>query len=401
MNTILYIVVILFCFDSLVKIPIGAFYLHSSVVLVLSVIYIGIISKPHTIKKLHTTLLKDKFVFLLLIYILAHSIVALNILVYITMLSYLLLYILLYLYFSVYCRDTNWKILSQVALTILLVTGLMQYISIRFFNTHLTLRGLDSSYYQGKENFGTRMRGFFLEPNWYGLIIYSWLYLYASLVKKISLNNIIFIAAIIGAIILSQNRLIIIFLCLHLVLYSLPKHFNITRRAYPIIAIFFSILGYGLLSFYGLDVSDRSAMARLYTSTNIVDLYTKSSFSEQIFGYGFSNWGHYSNELNFSWSNYMQDQPLTRRDNAEIYVFLFETGFVSLLIFACDMVYIARKSRSPHDSLFLFSIIISGLFYPIYTFMFYVVPFMIIRSKVINNSLCASSSPNDRLFIQN
>jgi len=136
------------------------------------------------------------------------------------------------------------------------------------------------------------------------------------------------------------------------------------------------------LSFNQDFIQDRSSLARTFTAYNAITYLFDHDFTTIFFGVGFSNWGYYSNFLEFSWSNSTFDQSLTRRDNSEFYVFLFEQGIFVFLLFAFDLIRVGFKSNKYLDSVFIALIYVSGLFYPIYSFLMYMIPLMIVRGRV-------------------
>lgn len=195
---------ILICFDSLLKINLGAFHLQLGIAIILlasPLILLSLRSEPKIF---------DATYFALLIYILLNFFLAINKDVFFAGLSYVLIFTIAYKTIGRVSRFVNWGKISTIALLILIITGFFQYTLINLFDYQLELRGIDSSYYQNKGNLGYRMRGFFLEPNWFGLTLFSWSFLF--IYKKKSFSNVDFLILFLTAICiyLSENRLIYI-----------------------------------------------------------------------------------------------------------------------------------------------------------------------------------------------
>ncbi|WP_425054907.1 hypothetical protein [Pseudomonas abyssi] len=379
-GTIIGLSSILICLDSLLKINLGSFHLQLGVAIILlasPLIFLSLKSEPTTL---------DATYFVLLIYIFLNFPFAINKDVFLTGLSYVLIFTILYKTIGRVSRFINWERVSTFALLTLIITGFFQYSLINIFDHQLELRGIDASYYQHKGNLGYRMRGFFLEPNWFGLTLFSWSFLF--IYKKASFSTIDFLILLLTAvcIYLSENRLIYILYLYIITMFFFSKRAESLSKLVPVLSVSVAIFIYILLSISGLDLTDRSAAARTYTMAQTWNVWIESSLIEKIFGYGFSNWGYYSNLWELSWSNYRFDQALTRRDNAEIYVFLFEMGLASIILFMVDLFFIGKKSKKPILPIFISSIYISSFFYPIFNFLFYLIPMMVVRHEILKKN---------------
>lgn len=376
----LYLVIALLCFDSLLKVRLGPFYIQAGILLALTLFILR--SAENGINIVRNSIRYDYPLLLASIYILLHFALALDFKVYLTILSYFIIFTFLYTYLSTLSKGIDWGRCSRFAIVILLLTGGFQYFLINVLGIQLELRSVSSEYYAGNGDLAFRMRGFFLEPNWFGLVLFSWTYLFIRSTEKFSKLDRLLILLVALAMYLSGNRLIyLLSLVIFLVSFIRDDMFLI-KRWLPISSFIIAFFAFVYLSIEWDGTGDRSAIARLYTAANIFRIWLDSDIFIKIFGFGFSNWGYYSNLLEFSWSNYLFDQSLTRRDNSELYVVVFEMGLFGLAIIVLDLVCVGIKSKNILDSMFILSFYIAAFFYPIYSFLMYLFPLMVVRSRI-------------------
>ncbi len=392
LSRIMYLITIMLCFDSVLKVPIGPIFMQPGILIGLLTLLLISLSKFNSNKPSLIKNLPDKPTLLLVIYAATHIALAKNLDVFFAIFSYLLIYVLMCTMINYAYSYVNWRKIAKLAVILLVATGAIQYIFINFFNFQLELRGLDSSYYVNKGNLGTRMRGFFLEPNWYGLALFSWLFLYYYKQQKKKLADYALTFLAIYCLYLSENRTIFILLVLSAFGIYAGPYIKAFRKWVPFIIVAAATIIYFYFSASGSDLNDRSAMARTYTAANIINIWLSDSPILKIIGHGLSNWGFYSNSLEFSRSNFTFDQALTRRDNAEIYVYLFEMGLICFIIFAYDLITIGKKSKSLALPIFVACIYLSSLFYPIYGFIMYLIPLMVVRCEIFRGGQNANSS---------
>lgn len=372
-----YIATVLICVDSLLKINFLGFFLQAGILAALIGLAATYVAK---IKAKNTP---DLIVWLLAVYIALHYALALDIKTFLSCAAYPATFGAIYLFIRRIHPYVNWQRIARTAVLVLLATGYLQYLLINVFEIQIELRGIDYTYYEGKGTLGSRMRGFFLEPNWFGLSLFAWSFLYIYKIESLKKSDALIIFFVIIAIYLSNNRLIYL-LCIYMLAIAfastrLPKIAKIA----PAASVFLACTLFILISSYYPEIADRSAAARTYTMAKTWQVWTESELLTQIVGYGFSNWGHYSNNWALSWSNYRLDQALTRRDNAEIYVFLFEMGALSFVIFAADLLIIGRRALKPIAAAFIGAIYIASLFYPLYQFLIYLIPLMVVRHEIL------------------
>lgn len=381
-TTIVAIIVTAFCLDSLLKFDVGGMYLQLGVLLLLLIpIWYFLVDRQQNNTN-NIRLPADLLIALLFFQMLAQFTIAKNFAAYLVVFSYFIIYIFEYWCIYLIHDRVDWRKLARLALLILIFSGLLEYILKSYLGINIFLRDMGAEYFENKGPLGVRMRGFYLEPNWYGLMMFSWVYLYLRGATRITVENSIIVGLCLVCLYLSDNRTTLGLLIV-LGLYSRVRRFlGVLQWLMPAVILAIVTAFYVHYSIHCDEVVDRTASARLCTSGNIIAIWRNSDLKSQLFGFGFSNWGYYSNDLGFSRSNYLREQALTRRDNAEFYVFLFEMGLASMAMFAADLLLIGKKARRSMDAMFVVAIYISGFFYPIYMFIVYIVPLTVVRAKI-------------------
>lgn len=391
LSRILFFAICSFALDSSIKIVTGGIRIHPGIVVLLLASLLCMLSKP---SKFIGSINNDPFVKIAIIFIIAYGFIAKDFNNFIFLSSYLMITITIYLLFAVSIKNLNLKQLSSASIILLLFTGVSQYVISNFLGYPLVFGGLEAQYYLENPGFETRMRGFFLEPNWYGLVLLLWSCVTLSVVnfqKKYS--SLILICMLLTAQYLTGNRLTLI-LQAHLALsyYTQNTSIRIYRLLFnPLLLVGLAvIMFFSAIALFGLSniESDRSAIARISTLSNVINFFSSRSYTGIFFGYGFSNWGAYSNEYLLSFSNYLGSQALSRRDNSEIYVILFEAGIFGLLLFWMDLKKNYQIEGKKLDSSIRFYSLatayfyICSLFYPTFTFAMYCIPLLLLRAKL-------------------
>lgn len=372
---------ILLAFDSVLKVPFLGFYIQAGV---LSFLLFAILEGLNKYNRKKITLNVDYGILLITLYLLLHCILAINIGIYFKMLLYFLIPLFFYITFKslIFSTDVLHNT-AKIVLIILIISGLMEYGLKNYFNIHLEFKDMNTEYYLNNGDLAKRLRGFFLEPNWYGLSIFSWLYVYFRSAKFKGLLFYSVILLSLFCLILSGNRLILLFILLLSIAWFLKPRLIKIQGSLFLITIITSVILFFLLALNMDFLDDRSAIARFYTASNVYSELKKSSILNLLFGFGFSNWGVYSNLLELSWSNYLFDQALTRRDNSELYVVFFELGLFGGMLFLLDIILLANKRNADFiDKVFFFLFYFAAMFYPIFTFITYLIPVILIRARI-------------------
>ncbi|MCY1278036.1 hypothetical protein D9M69_282670 [compost metagenome] len=379
-----------FSFDSSLKLISGGVRVHAGLLIILlTSISLALI----TPQKLCAVLNRDKFIIAALSFLFLHSFFARDLGNFIFLSSYLIISIFIYYFISVNLHNIDTFKTAKASITLLLITGLIQFTLSNALSYPLIFGGMDLNYYIANPQFEKRMRGFFLEPNWFGLILLLWsCALFAPSNSKKSNSEVIkFLALALIAQYLTGNRLTLLLQTHLLLLVTVSlRSKKISRLAFsPAILVSASTFLFFTANYiFGLSAieSDRSAIARIATLNNVLEFFSRHYYAGAFTGYGFSNWAAYSNEHLLSFSNYLGEQELSRRDNSEIYVVLFEAGVLGLALFWLDMkrgisIENGRKqNKIPPYSLALSYFFVCSLFYPTYTFTMYCIPLITLRA---------------------
>ncbi|VVN55698.1 hypothetical protein PS685_01964 [Pseudomonas fluorescens] len=383
MNRIFILAAILLCFDSLLKVEISGFFAQAGTITLMLTAMITLLMRP---SKALEVIRRDKSGLLIFAVLLLHAILALDLKNYLVTLTYFVIPYIFFITVKLNYKDSTWEKASVICLWTLILTGVFQYITANFLGLQITFGNLTSDYYTTK--FGLRMRGFFLEPNWYGVMLLQWLALCLHFNLKSSKPvPWLLILLSLTCLMLSDNRLTLLLSLILITIYLLSRggfKLQFSALSPKLLATSAAII-FILMSAPNLRQmtdEDRSISARTVAmSSTLSFMGNNASISEWLRGYGFSNWGYYSNLYLLTPSNYLGEQSLTRRDNSEIYVTLFEMGITGLLLVLYEILRTKPRSKKNNIAYFIIcSTFVCGLFYPIYTFFLYMLPFLVARS---------------------
>jgi len=372
-----------FSLDGLLKVRFGTLYLHLSIIVTaLGIIYCTLSTRFHFITAASRRLTRDRPICLYTLLMCCHVLLAADLRTYAFEMLPWIIFICLYLYVTY--KPADWDALSRLALWTVIIGGFIQYLLARSMGIQIAVREREYVY---AGEFGLRMRGMFLEPNYFGLVLLSWLYVYVSSKRRYRGSDIVLLGLTVLALFLSDNRMILLVGALLFSFRGINGIMLEVRRWLPIsITSLFSI-AYWYGSVHFRQISDRSAHARLGTSANVIFFWLNSDWYHRTVGYGFSNWGAFSNQLGFSVENRQLSWSLTHRDAADVFVFLFEMGLTSLVLAAYDIIFVSAKAKKVPDALFVAAIYLIAFVYPLYQFIYYLIPFMVVRERILGGSL--------------
>jgi hypothetical protein len=265
---------------------------------------------------------------------------------------------------------------------ILVFSGLFQFIVYKFFGWQVNF--LDYEHYDTIQSFAHRLRGLFIEPNWYAIalafntILLIDKNLKAALQRHKFLLGLTIIVFVLNG---SFGPLGLLALVLILELFKQNKF----------IAIFFAIsavvLFAGVLKMRG-KIQDREGVnvlnyySRLMPIVKVFEYMKQSSSAQVLFGYGFGSWGTLAVREELSVLVY--DEDPSKRDGSELPVFLFELGLIGTFIFFFDSTVLLWSVKKGNiltkGSIFLFVSIF--LLYPALKFWMYMAYYFIIRQKI-------------------
>jgi len=391
------IIYISFAFDSALKLGVGGFRIHFGILVILILSVIEYLDNPRTIK-LAGFFRKNWSLFPFVLYLFGHAFINSSFPGIPITLTYFILG--LWVFYFLYNKESY---ISDRAIIIfqwvLIVTGLFQSALFQIFDYQLAF--FDAEHYAVNASFATRLRGFYLEPNWFSIsLTFNSLLLFLrygnSLMKQKGLIALSFITLLlngsygfVGVIILGYVFRIFI---------DLPR---VSKRNIIVFVIMFFVAGGLILSrnLYKSNSGDASKRAlisvntgsRLLPAIRTVLFMSNKTGNEQLFGLGIGSWpyiGIKENKLGYlGFGNVSYDSLVkpARRDSAEFQVFLLELGYLGIVIFLFDYGYnYWRFGRLNMIYSIASACMLAAFFvYPVFKFYMYLVPFYLIRTFAV------------------
>ena len=387
-------IIALICFsfslDSLLKIPLGGINIHVG----LSFLVAGMGSLLIRRRFLAEFILFAKenlFLSLYVLYCILQFPLASSNSTFFFVLIFLIIPYVLYFYIYSQKDKIRYKPIFLAMLLTVLSGGIIQMAFFYILDHQITLGGVEDSYYDKGTSVDSRVRGFFLEPNWFGLFLTFCLIGYLATIRRYSLVIILlsFLIALLAY--LSGNRLSNFFVLLTLMVFvfsSMSKPLlsfsTLILGSIPILFFLYSVIGLGD---GGATIEDRSLSARTLTAAKVlIFIFLNFDFQDYIIGLGFSNWSEVALENSLTSRSELLESGSALRDTSESYIFLLEGGLLGcLFIFLDSLRFVLRTYKFYPEkgltamiaSLFLFS---AAFYYPIFFFMPYLIPYFLIRT---------------------
>lgn len=372
---------VLFSFDSMLKIDTGSAQAHVSHILL--ILLLGLSAATGRLR-IGDYLRSYPAVAVLLSYLFLHALIAENTRSYLTVMAYFVLAVALHLVIHAYRHQIDFKKLLENTLKILIATGLIQYGLATFFNYQIAFADLTSTYYREGGSIAERMRGFFLEPNWFGLYLTSTLIAY-FIVQGRTRSSLLLIALALICLYLSGNRLTLYFATLSTVMHysnlgTLKSWKYILAAAALAPALAFLIITLAAEGIGKLE-TDRSAAARTVTAFKTTQyIYNNFTPSQMLTGEGLGSWGQtsYIHDLSFRST---AERVIGARDTSESYVIILEIGFLGAFLLIWDLYRASQFKNGLVQPILMAGLVLSAaFFYPIFFFMMYLVPYFTMRA---------------------
>ncbi len=376
--------ILLFSLDSLIKINLEDFRIHISHLLLIIAMALSAISTRKWLKQYAR---QNRTIIFLLIYLSLHAFIATDLKTYIVVLSYFILAIMTHAAIFTYANKINFNLFFKRTLTLLVATGFAQYLLYVVFNYQISLGGLSDTYYIDGGSIANRMRGFFLEPNWYGLYLASAFIGYIMTTHEKRPSTLL-IALSFTCLYLSENRLTLYFVLLSTSIFFYEKHAHKIQKHLLITVCLAPIIFLLALTFSdtlsGAAGDDRSVSARSVTVLKTATYIEKNfSLPSLLFGNGLSTWGEVAYQENLS-SRASPEKSKTSRDTSESYVVVFELGLVGAFLFFLDFYAtcnMTTKRTEKTQMIILVSLVFCAAFYyPTFYFMMYLAPYFAART---------------------
>lgn len=372
----------MFSLDSLLKFTFGDSNLHVSIVLLTIIGLFAIILNPSFFAKWCKA---NPYLVAFFFYSLFSFPISINSLAYFKIISYQIVFVLICFSIFHYSRSIDYLKVFRCSIYFLFISGITQWFLYHVFNFQITLLDMQSEYYVSGGSIEQRLRGFFLEPNWFGIAILTTFIAY-DINSKVDREWKVLAAITFLVVYLSDNRLILFLYSFYLAL-SVVSLYGINAAKISICLMLSVNLMLMWMLFNGeYFYDDRSISARSVTFDNVIFFIKDLPLINLFFGHGLSNWGSYSNEYGLSVLNFRGDQNVSSRDSSELSVILFEQGYAGVALLLMDLFlkikqvfYVIDYSERFKYFFMLLLVPALALIYPIYTFMPYMIGYITVR----------------------
>lgn len=269
---------------------------------------------------------------------------------------------------------------------VLLATGLFQYFL--FQMTGYQLSFIDVEHYFKGFSVSERLRGFFVEPNWYSIALAFNTILLVRDEASLFIRRHWFMALLTVFVFLLNGTFAT--LGVLLLIYSYPVlRSNVVVGLASLIAI--SLLLVGILAFRSALSHEDAALfnyaSRLVPLIRVWDYQLDSGYLSLLFGNGFGSWG--SEAVYYRLSALVHDVDPSVRDGSELPVFLFEVGLFGVFLVFIDAFCLVRKAGLNRyflsGGVLLF--LVCFMFYPVYKFMMYMPYYFYIRQEILRREV--------------
>lgn len=278
---------------------------------------------------------------------------------------------------------------------LLIFTGLLQHALLQLVGYQLAF--FNPEHYEYAGSFAVRLRGFFMEPNWYAIILsFNFLFLLLRIGKGLRDYKLLILGTLICTLLNgSYTFLGTVIICIFLrFFYDLPR-VNIKRAMYVAVFVLFGFLmilgrisarkSVSSVDSTGISINHSS---RLLPAVRTLGYIFSQNSYVQLFGVGVGSWPYVALEQNRLGYIGTQGEYIIKpgqRDSAEFQVYLFELGYLGVLLFLFDFFYLYWRYRRSNFILSISAAFMIACFfvYPIFRFSMYLVPFYLIRSHVV------------------
>lgn len=355
-----------FALDSALKLDIGS-KVHVGIAAILATNVLYLLTKPSLILK---TITADYFFVLILAYCTLNGLI-LSQPGFLAILTYLLLALNVYIYVSATFKYWDIKFFYYFQI-ILIATGLLQYLAFKIMGIQFSF--IDAEHYAKGSSVSHRLRGFFVEPNWFAIAFTFNTLLLANNRLLEFIRKHPWIATLTCIVMILNGSLATIGILA--IIYSIPMIKKNPVRGSLIMLLMLSIMA-GVFSFRGsINQKGGSETALNYNSrwipfVRVIDYQTSHSLGTMLFGSGLGSWGTLA--VNNRLSALVFEEDIAARDGSELPVIIFELGVFGLVLLLLDtLILFFRCPKSEfhiRGGIILFFICL--VFYPTLKFWMY------------------------------
>jgi hypothetical protein len=375
-----------FAFDSLLKIDVG-FQIHIGILLIIALNVYFLLRKP---EKLRPILKHDKTLLAFIGFAILTGVVKET-----PGVGQISIYLFIALNVVMFCQYSSASIGEREFKTfqwLMILTGLFQFAAYKFFGYQIAF--IDAEHYEKGYSVTHRLRGFFVEPNWYAIsLTFNTLLLYGNNVKRVFERN-RFLTLFTVMVIVLNGTITTIGALMLIYFWHLFKH----KPAQGIIlAGIVGVLLFSLLV-YRASLNNAAETAKVLNHSSrvmpllrVYDFQSNARFRDIVFGHGLGSWGTKAVEHRLSVLVYKKGKAT--RDGSELPVFLFELGLFGVGLFSMYL-YNKFSALRPEDfhlrgAVALFLAVF--LLYPTLKFWMYM-PYFFFAVSYINEKTVIESS---------
>jgi hypothetical protein len=250
----------------------------------------------------------------------------------------ILTYLIIATNVMIYCANT-FKFLEGKLLTyfqiFMIITGIGQYLSFKLFGIQLSF--INAEHYEKGSSVSFRLRGFFIEPNWFAITFAfnTLLLIKTDIIAFIKENKALFLATVLTIILNGSLTTIAILV----IIYTFPLMKKSPTKGAFVSVLMISVLA-GVFSFRGAinqksdDESVLNQASRWIPITRVIDFYSAKNYEDFLIGHGLGSWG--TTAVKNRLSVLVYDIDADARDGSETPVILFELGIIGLIIVLWD-----------------------------------------------------------------
>jgi len=263
---------------------------------------------------------------------------------------------------------------------LMIMTGMIQFLLYKIAGFQLAF--IDADHYQKASSVAHRLRGFFIEPNWFAIALAfnSLLLLGSQPLSFIQKNPFVSLLTIVVMIVNGTLATLSILI----LIYSLPLlKKNFLRGLFFSICI--GIIFFGAIGFRGLVSEKEPDQSVLNYSSRLIPFLRVSSYQIDsgglsiLFGHGFGSWGTLAIENRLS--ALVHEEGVNVRDGSEIPVILFEIGLLGIFMIFLDnlKVYLRIDAGDYHLRGGILLFLVCLFLYPTLKFWMYMPYYFYIR----------------------
>lgn len=326
-----------FALDSVLKFG-GAFQVHIGILGILCISLAYFLSNP---KRTVAPLKKDATFTIFVTYCILNGLI-LQSPGFFEILPYLLIAMTVCIYCHLTYKKTNFNLFYCFQL-VLIATGIVQYYLVLAHGYQISF--IDAEHYQKISSVSSRLRGFFIEPNWFAIALtFNTLLLVKD--DPISFFRRNYIISLLTIIVMILNGSIAPVALLFMA-YSSPYIKRAPIKGAILGLLFFSLLVAVFTFRAQLSEQNQSATTLNYLSrwvplTRVIEFQSEGSLINTILGNGLGSWGTLAvkNRL----SALVHEEDPASRDGSEVPVFIFELGIFGLIILIIDTAVMYRTA---------------------------------------------------------